>query len=123
MLWHYDWLTIMLAAVWLWIALGSIIWIALGFIDWPIGWIAIILGALGVGISTAWLLRRPNEIDPALTIGDMVLAMTSARECREAGYRLNRHEIFLKARAIFVEFAGVQRDQFKPETTMRDLFG
>ncbi len=69
------------------------------------------------------LIPWADDVDPSYTLGDAALGMTSVQECREAGYQLTRHEIFLKVRVCLAEASGVPYEEITPETSFLDLFG
>ena len=95
-----------------------------GLVVWPTGWCTILLGAIGAGVATLCFHFRYTaaEIAPLLSVGELVLGMTSGRECRAAEYRLNRKEIFVKLRVILSDAANLDPDQITPETNLYDLF-
>ena len=123
LLWSFWAKAIVLAAVLLWTLVACMAWVTIGAGVVPFGWMAV---AIVIGIFAVCILCDrhvpASEIDPSLTVGDLVLAMTSGRECREAGYRLTRNEIFFKVRLIFAASLGFPVDEIKPETRFNDLF-
>jgi hypothetical protein len=80
-----------------------------------------ILAALATGKGLAYI--SAMEFEPSLTVGDLVLAITSPSQCREAGYRMSRNEIFLKVRRVVAASAGVDPSQIKPETSFTEDLG
>jgi hypothetical protein len=110
-----------------WIMLGmaaTVTWILASLFFWANCWF-VLLGAILVPIAIGWTLSHffAKDIEPTLTVGDAVLAMTSARECQEAGYRLSRNEIFLKVRLIVASNLGVNASEIKPETNFVEDLG
>jgi hypothetical protein len=106
------------------VVLQLVAWIALGCVFWPggivvIGPIAIFVG----GYACHFLKRKSIEVDPSYTLGDAALRMTTAEQCRDAGYRLTRNEIFLKVREVLVEACNLERDEITPEKTLQGDLG
>jgi hypothetical protein len=89
----------------------------------PYSW-ACVATALVAGI-VAFLALEPwvTEVDPSCTLGDAALGMTSVGECREAGYRFTRNEIFVKVRSTISVSLGVPIAQIKRESTWAELYG
>ena len=85
----------------------------------------VVPGALLVAVVTGKGLGYlfAMDIDPAFTVGDVVLALTSPSKCQEAGYRLTRNEIFLKVRRIVASNFGVDPSQIKAETNFVEDLG
>lgn len=70
------------------------------------------------------MLAKPAiDVDPTYTLGDAALRMTTAEQCREAGYRFNHNEIFLKLREVLVEACNLERDEITPEKTLQGDLG
>jgi hypothetical protein len=60
-------------------------------------------------------------IDPELTIGEAALRMTTAEDCREAGYCFTSNEIFLKVRQVLVDALNIDPEEITPETKLFDI--
>jgi hypothetical protein len=67
------------------------------------------------------LIPWADDVDPSYTLADAALGMTSVQECQEAGYRLTRHEIFLKVRVCLVEATDVPYDEVNPDSKLTDF--
>ncbi len=95
----------------------------LPFVFWPELYCAWAALALAIGIFVTWgiVLFIAEEIDPAYTIGDAALAMATVDQCDQAGYRLNRKEIFLKVRRVIVETLNVDPAEITPDKKLMDL--
>jgi len=84
-------------------------------------WI-VLMGAIAVGIVAIWTADFwAAEFDPSLTLGDIVLAMTSMKECREAGYRPTQNEIAFKVREIIANGLGVLMSEITTETNWVEM--
>jgi len=123
LLWSFGAKALVFTAVSLWTMLGCIAWVTIGD-GWPFGLtaIAIIIGIFVVCIVCDRLVPA-TAIEPSMTVGDLVLAITTPSDCREAGYRLSRNEIFLKVRLIVASSLGVDPAQIKPETNFVEDLG
>ncbi|MBI2804040.1 MAG: hypothetical protein HYX68_03550 [Planctomycetes bacterium] len=100
-------------------------WMLGGCLVWRGGWFVFLLSGLLLGLLVAEILLRrfSREIYPSLTVGDAVLATTKCDECREAGYRLTRNEIFLKVRRVVAHAAGVDPSEITPATSFTEDLG
>jgi hypothetical protein len=109
---------------WFWLVIAAMAMWTLASCSSGMNWWFVVLGALLVAIVLGWVgCLFGRDIEPTITVGDAVIIMTSVRECREAEYRLSRHEIFLKVRHIVADCLGVNAAEIKPETNFAEDLG
>jgi hypothetical protein len=110
---------------WRAIELTTIAWFAIliGMCLVPGHWMVFLAAAIPVALRTRWILRfeKTTEIDSDYTLGEVVLDLTSARECREAGYQFTRNEISRKVCIVVARNLGVVRAALKPETSWEEM--
>jgi hypothetical protein len=94
----------------------------IGYFIWPNVCFAMCACPIIVGIVLGYILHRlAVGIDPAYTLGDAALTLTTADQCRDAEYCLNRKEVFLKVRRVIAAASRVDLDEITPETKFSDL--